>query len=147
MTTDTAALRDRLVIQKMIETRQKQLASCERMLELLRPEWDKFEARIGHDLYVTRDYADHTSAARTHRKELAALQAALAALSAEPADGLREVWVIMMRILNEVEVANEVIRLNRDDQASGRVKVATAIRRVVELSKSAIRALQTEGKQ
>lgn len=62
-------------VQKMIERRKRELASCERMIELLQPEWEKFEAQTGHDIYVARDYADHTSAARTHRKEIAALEA------------------------------------------------------------------------
>lgn len=62
------------VIEKMIKSRKQQLASCERMIELLEPEWKRFEAREAHDLYVSRDYADHTSAARTHRKEIAALE-------------------------------------------------------------------------
>jgi len=69
----------RVTLEKMLERRRRELASCERMIELLQPEWDKFEARTGHDLYVARDYADHTSAARTHRKEIAALEHALAA--------------------------------------------------------------------
>lgn len=69
-------------IEKMLEARERQLKSCERMLELLKPEWDKFEARTGHDLYVARDYADHFSAARTHRKEIEALALAAAALKA-----------------------------------------------------------------
>jgi hypothetical protein len=68
---------DRATLEQMLDTRRQRLASCERMIELLQPEWDKFEARTGHDIYVTRDYADHTSAARTHRKEIAALEAAL----------------------------------------------------------------------
>ena len=66
------------VVRKMINERVRQLASCERMLELLAPEWAKFEARTGHDVYVARDYADHTSAARKHRNEIAALTAVLA---------------------------------------------------------------------
>lgn len=69
-------------IEKMLEARERQLKSCERMLELLKPEWDKFEARTGHDTYVARDYADHFSAARTHRKEIEALALAAAALKA-----------------------------------------------------------------
>lgn len=69
-------------IEKMLEDREGQLKSCERMLELLKPEWDKFKARTGHDVYVTRDYADHFSAARTHRKEIEALALAAAALKA-----------------------------------------------------------------
>lgn len=67
------------VIQKMIDRRKHDLASCERMIELLKPEWDKFEARTGHDVYVARDYADHFSAARTHRKEIGALTELLSA--------------------------------------------------------------------
>ena len=70
------------VIEKMIGRRERELASCERMLELLQPEWDKFEARTGHNLYVARDYADHSSAARTHRREIDALALAAAALKA-----------------------------------------------------------------
>jgi hypothetical protein len=60
----------------MIEDRQRWLASCERMIELLQPEWDRFEARAGHDLFVSRDYANHTSEARKHRKEIDLLTAA-----------------------------------------------------------------------
>lgn len=70
-------------VRKMIERRKRELASCERMIELLQPEWDKFEARTGHDVYVARDYADHASAARTHRKEIAALEALCAAAQIE----------------------------------------------------------------
>jgi hypothetical protein len=71
-------------IQKMVKDRRRWLASCERTVELLQPEWDKFDAREPHDLYVTRDYAEHTSQARTHRKEIAALEACLAALGLKP---------------------------------------------------------------
>lgn len=69
----------------MIDTRKRQLASCERMLELLKPEWDKFEARDGHDVYVARDYADHFSAARTHRREIEALEGLVAIAKKEAA--------------------------------------------------------------
>ena len=65
----------------MLDKRRKWLASCERTLELLAPEWARFEAREGHDIYVARLYADHTSEARTHRKEIEALEAALSSLS------------------------------------------------------------------
>lgn len=68
------------VLVDMLDKRRKWLASCERTLELLQPEWDRFEAREGHDVYVARLYADHTSEARTHSKEIAALEHALAAL-------------------------------------------------------------------
>ena len=67
------------VVTEMLTRRQAELKSCERMLELLLPEWDRFEARSGHDLYVSRDYADHFSAARTHRLEIDALAALIAA--------------------------------------------------------------------
>jgi len=69
-------------LSKMIEDRKKWLKSCERMIELLQPEWDRFEARDGHDMYVSRDYANHTSEARKHRAEIEALEVARAALSA-----------------------------------------------------------------
>ena len=61
-------------LEKMLDDRRRQLSSCERMLELLQPEWDRFQAKSGHDTYVARDYADHKSAARRHRKEIAALE-------------------------------------------------------------------------
>lgn len=77
---DTPTPEQVATLERMLSDRRRQLASCERMLELLQPEWDKFEARTGHDLYVARDYADHTSAARTHRKEIAALGMALSHL-------------------------------------------------------------------
>lgn len=72
------------VLSGMLDRRKRELASCERMIELLQPEWEKFEARTGHDVYVARDYADHFSAARKHRKEIAALEAARDALQAKP---------------------------------------------------------------
>ena len=65
---------------KMIENREQWLANCERMIELLQPEWDRFEARTGHNLYVSRDYAEHTSEARKWRKELELLNAVRAIL-------------------------------------------------------------------
>jgi hypothetical protein len=71
------------VLRGMLSKRRGWLASCERTLELLAPEWARFEARDGHDVYVARLYADHTSEARAHRKEIAALEAALAAMARE----------------------------------------------------------------
>lgn len=68
-------------ISNMLDKRRGWLASCERTLALLQPEWDRFQAREDHDIYVTRLYADHTSEARTHRKEIEALEASLAALA------------------------------------------------------------------
>ncbi|RYG88584.1 MAG: hypothetical protein EON59_04045 [Alphaproteobacteria bacterium] len=70
-----ATLRD------MLDKRRNWLASCERTLELLTPEWEAFEARTGHNVYVARLYADHFSEARTHRKEIAALEAAISAIA------------------------------------------------------------------
>lgn len=67
-------------LQTMLDQRRSWLASCERTLELLQPEWERFEARTGHDTYVARLFADHTSEARKHRKEISALEAALAAI-------------------------------------------------------------------
>jgi hypothetical protein len=72
-------------IANMLDKRRKWLASCERTLELLAPEWAKFEAREGHDIYVARMYADHTSEARTHRKEIEALEVALFSLAGDAA--------------------------------------------------------------
>ncbi len=80
MNKDDARVEDDEMVEmltKMLDDRKSQFASCNRMLELLQPEWDKFEARTGHDTYVARDYADHTSAARRHIKEIAALEYAL----------------------------------------------------------------------
>jgi hypothetical protein len=69
------------VLADMLDKRRKWLASCQRVIELLTPEWERFEARTGHDVYVARFYADHASEARTHRREIEALEAALAALT------------------------------------------------------------------
>lgn len=69
------------ILRDMLDKRRNWLESCERTLELLTPEWDKFEARTGHNTYVARLYADHFSEARTHRKEIAALEAGLGALT------------------------------------------------------------------
>lgn len=66
------------ILQEMLDQRRAWLASCERTMELLKPEWDLFEARAAHDTYVARLYADHFSEARRHRKEIAALEAAVA---------------------------------------------------------------------
>jgi hypothetical protein len=67
-------------LSKLLEQNKSQLANCERMLELLKPEWDLFEARTGHNIYVARDYADHFSAARKHREQIALLEAAVRAI-------------------------------------------------------------------
>jgi len=71
------------VLSNMLSKHRQWLASCERTLELLAPEWERFEAGTGHDVYVARLYADHSSEARKHRKEIAALEAALQSLPSE----------------------------------------------------------------
>jgi hypothetical protein len=71
----------------MLDERRKWLASCERTLQLLSPEWERFEAHEGHDDYVARLYADHTSEARTHCKEIAALEFALRSAAAAARSG------------------------------------------------------------
>ncbi len=82
--TDAATIAEGLT--KLLEQNKSQLANCERMLELLKPEWDLFEARTGHNTYVARDYADHFSAARKHREQIALLEAAARAILAQETD-------------------------------------------------------------
>lgn len=64
-------------LQKRIDATKAQLTNCERMMELLKPEWELFEARTGHNVYVTRDYVDHLSAARKHREDIGLFEAAV----------------------------------------------------------------------
>ena len=66
------------LVRDLIERQKRELVSCERMIELLQPEWDRFQAKSRYDLYVSREYADHFSAARKHRKEIAAKEYILA---------------------------------------------------------------------
>ena len=73
------------VVNTMIARMQCELANCERMMELLQPEWERFEARAGHNTYVARDYVNHLNAARKHRKEIAALKALVSCVTGEPA--------------------------------------------------------------
>jgi hypothetical protein len=47
------------------------MASNDRVLELMKPEMDRFEAREGHDIYATRLAVDHLSSNRSYAKELA----------------------------------------------------------------------------
>lgn len=68
------------VLSKMIEDRSAWAANNQRMLDLLQPEWARFESRDGHNTYVARIYAEHTSSLRKDKKELAALEYALACL-------------------------------------------------------------------
>ena len=60
---------------KMADTAEKAAVNAERMCELLRPEFDAFEARTGHNTYVVRDYLDHRDAAERQRKEASAIRA------------------------------------------------------------------------
>ena len=53
-------------------------ANAERMVELLQPEFDAFEARTGHNVYVVRDYVDHRNAAKRQRQEAADIRELLA---------------------------------------------------------------------
>ena len=69
---------------KMIEDRCAWASNNQRVLDLLQPEWDRFEKREGHNIYVARLYADHTSSLRKDKKELAALEYALACLCNAP---------------------------------------------------------------
>lgn len=74
-------------LDKMIEDRKGWLKSCERMIQLLQPEWDLFEARDGsHNLYASREYAEHTSQARKHRNEIETLEAVRAILKEQDDD-------------------------------------------------------------
>lgn len=60
---------------KMADMAEKAAVNAERMCELLRPEFDAFEARTGHNAYVVRDYVDHRNAAQRQRKEAFAIRA------------------------------------------------------------------------
>jgi len=140
MQTENAKLADEEAIAgvtKMLEDRKGWLASCQRMIELLQPEWDKFEARAGHDLYVSREYAEHTSQARKHTKEIALLEYATAALRAQAgvdrersniqnADATRE------RVARAIDIARATIERGIPDrnqqQASALALADAAIR-------------------
>lgn len=54
----------------MLSDRKGWLENNNRVLELLQPEWDRFEARNGHNIYA--------SSRRNNLKEIAALEWALA---------------------------------------------------------------------
>lgn len=69
-------------LDKMIETLEKSAANAERMCELLQPEFDAFNAKTGHNVYVVRDYVDHRNAAKKQRLEAATLRALSAELTA-----------------------------------------------------------------
>lgn len=71
------------VLEKIVENYKSWIANSDRMIELLQPEWDLFEVRSGHNLYVSRAYAEEISNRRRNVKELAAVEAGLAALKAQ----------------------------------------------------------------
>ncbi len=58
------------------------IASSQRVVDLLRPEMDKFDARTGHDLYTVRMSVDHKSSIRTQTKEAEEIEAAIARIEA-----------------------------------------------------------------
>lgn len=101
------------IVSDMIFTRKCELQSCLRMVELLQPEWDRFKANTGHNAYVTRDYADHTSAARTHRKEIDALEAVLAHVTRPNAPNLND-YIDGYEDALEVAARPEIARLGGD---------------------------------
>lgn len=65
-------------LEKLIKTLEDSATNAERMCELLQPEFDAFEARTGHNVYVVRDYVDHMNAAKRQRLEASAMRALLA---------------------------------------------------------------------
>ena len=75
-------------LEKRVDNIRGQLKSCERIVELLKPEMDKFDAREAPwDIYTVRMSVDHQSAIRSHNKELADLEGAIAALRAGGENG------------------------------------------------------------
>jgi hypothetical protein len=68
-------------IKKILDSHKNRLANCERMIELLQPEWKLFEARTGHNVYVARDYVEHVSAARKHREAIELFEAQAAEIA------------------------------------------------------------------
>jgi hypothetical protein len=76
----------KVVLAKMIEDRSAWAANNQRVLDLLQPEWDRFERRDGHNVYAARIYAEHTSSLRKDKKELAALEYVLGRLCERDAE-------------------------------------------------------------
>lgn len=62
------------------------IKSSARVVELLKPEMVKFEARTGHDVYTVRMSVDHASSIRTQTKEAEELEQAADALAVIEAD-------------------------------------------------------------
>lgn len=77
-------------LEKTIKELEDSATNAERMCELLQPEFDAFEARTGHNVYVVRDYVDHRNAARKQRQEASAIRALLAERDAAFAAGQEE---------------------------------------------------------
>lgn len=68
-------------LQKRADQIAGYIASSQRVVDLLQPEMDLFNARQGgHDTYTVRMAVDHMSSIRTQNKELADLTDAIAAL-------------------------------------------------------------------
>lgn len=66
---------------KMAEHLDGNATNAERMMVLLQPEFDAFNARTGHNVYVVRDYVDHMNAAKRQRQEAADIRELLAVCS------------------------------------------------------------------
>lgn len=75
----TPEQKDRLT--KMANNLDECAENAERMVALLQSEFDAFEARTGHNVYVVRDYVDHRSAAKRQRQEASDIRSALDALA------------------------------------------------------------------
>lgn len=76
-------------LMKMAEQLDANATNAERMMELLQPEFDAFKARVGHNVYVVRDYVDHRNAAKRQRQEAADIRELLSHRRSTPADDLR----------------------------------------------------------
>lgn len=85
---------DRLT--KMADQLDENAKNAERMMELLQPEFDAFEARARHNVYVVRDYVDHMNAAKRQRQEASDIRELLAhrrASQAAPAPSDALAWI------------------------------------------------------
>lgn len=76
-----ALLEDIEVLRKLAEGARRAETGCNRVVELLAPEWELFEKRDGsHNTYASRLYADHVSSARTNKRDADALDRIIALL-------------------------------------------------------------------
>ena len=75
------------------------IANNTRVMELLQPEMDKFDAREGHNTYTVRIAVDHLSSNRSYTKELADWEDAAATLAEANAklEKAREALVVIAR--------------------------------------------------